>query len=109
MFCVLGFFGVWVFFFFGGGAGFLNFIYFYLLSFFCLGFFVCFYYKNKSGIKERKNFFYLTTHGYVASDMVKDHSDSERGNPLPPLHGLFPINSMGSSFFFNDKHYNWNR
>ena len=25
--------------------------------------------------------------------MVKDHSDSERGNPLPP-HGLiFPINS----------------
>ena len=37
--------------------------------------------------------FYLTTHsthfiyGYMASDMVKDHSDSERGNPLPP-HGL---------------------
>ena len=20
--------------------------------------------------------------------MVKDHSDSERGNPLPPIHGL---------------------
>ena len=40
--------------------------------------------------------FYLTTHsthfiyGYMASDitMVKDHSDSERGNPLPP-HGIF--------------------
>ena len=38
--------------------------------------------------------FYLTTHsthfiyGYMVSDiMVKDHSDSERGNPLP-LHGL---------------------
>ena len=37
--------------------------------------------------------FYLTTHSthfiysYMASDMVKDHSDSERGNPLPP-HGL---------------------
>ena len=29
--------------------------------------------------------------------MVKDHSDSERGNLLPPLHGLlFPINSRGS-------------
>ena len=28
--------------------------------------------------------------------MVKDHSDSERGNPLPP-HGLFfPISSKGS-------------
>ena len=31
--------------------------------------------------------FYLTTHsthfiyGYMASDMVKDHSDSEKGNP----------------------------
>ena len=38
--------------------------------------------------------FYLTTHsthfiyGYIASDiMVKDHSDSERGNQLPS-HGL---------------------
>ena len=28
--------------------------------------------------------------------MVKDHSDNERGNPLPP-HGLvFPISSKGS-------------
>ena len=52
----------------------------------------------------RKEMFYLTTHstrfiyGYMASDIayiVKDHSDSERGNPLPP-HGLFfPINSKG--------------
>ena len=47
--------------------------------------------------------FYLTTHsthfiyGYMVSDMVKDDSDSERGNPLPPLHGLlFPVNSKGS-------------
>ena len=29
--------------------------------------------------------------------MVKNHSDSERGNTLPPLHGLlFPISSKGS-------------
>ena len=27
--------------------------------------------------------------------MVKDHSDSERGNPLPPHGLLFPINSKG--------------
>ena len=49
--------------------------------------------------------FYSTTHsahfiyGYMASDiiMVKDHSDSERGNPLAPLHGLlFLISSNGS-------------
>ena len=25
--------------------------------------------------------------------MVKDHSDSEKGNPLPPHRLLFPINS----------------
>ena len=41
----------------------------------------------------RKEMFYLTTHsihfiyGYMASDMIKDHSESERGNPLPP-HGI---------------------
>ena len=52
--------------------------------------------------KYRKEMFYLTTHsthfiyGYMASDMVKDHSDSEKGNPLPPHRLLFPINSKGS-------------
>ena len=47
--------------------------------------------------------FYLTTHsthfiyGYMASGiMVKDHTDSERGNPLPPHGLLIPINSKGS-------------
>ena len=39
------------------------------------------------------NTFYLRL--YVVRHMVKDHSDSDRGNPLP--HGLlFPINSKGS-------------
>ena len=28
--------------------------------------------------------------------MVKAHSDSEKGNPLPPHRLLFPINSKGS-------------
>ena len=48
--------------------------------------------------------FYLTTHsthfiyGYMASDiiMVKDHSDSEKGNPLPPHRLLLSINSKDS-------------
>ena len=46
--------------------------------------------------------FYLMTHsthfiyGYMASDIVKDHSDSEKGNPLPPHRLLFLINSKGS-------------
>ena len=45
--------------------------------------------------------FYLTTHsthfiyGYMASDMVNYHSDSEKGNPLPPHGLLFLINSKG--------------
>ena len=30
--------------------------------------------------------------------MVKDHSDSEKGHPLPPHRLLFPINSNG--FFY---------
>ena len=52
--------------------------------------------------KERngKEMLYLTTHsthfiyGYMASNIVKDHSDSEKGNPPHIL--LFPINSKGS-------------
>ena len=50
-----------------------------------------------------KEMFYLMTHsthfiyGYMASDiMVKDHSDNEIGNQLPPHGLLFPINSKGS-------------
>ena len=49
--------------------------------------------------------FYLMTrsthfiYGYMVSDiMVKDHSDSERGNLLLPHGLLFPINSKG--FFY---------
>ena len=53
-------------------------------------------------LEGRKEMFYLTMHsthfiyGYMASDMVKDHSDSEKGNLLPPHRLLFPINSKGS-------------
>ena len=52
-----------------------------------------------SEIKEvRKEMFYLMTHSthfilrlYGIGHMVKDHSDSERGNLLPPNGLLFPI------------------
>ena len=46
----------------------------------------------------RKEMFYLTMHSthFIYGDMVKDHSDSERGNPLPPCVLLFPISSKGS-------------
>ena len=33
---------------------------------------------------------------YGVEHMVKDHSDSERGNLLPPHRLLFPISSKGS-------------
>ena len=49
-----------------------------------------------------KEMFYLTTHSthlylplYGVRHMVKDHSDSEKGNPLPPHRLLFPISSKG--------------
>ena len=37
--------------------------------------------------------FYLRLYG--VRYMVKDHTDSEKGNPLPPHRLLFPINSKG--------------
>ena len=56
----------------------------------------------KHPYEGRKEMFYLTTHSthfylrlYGVGHIVKDHSDSERGN-LMPTHGrLFPINSKG--------------
>ena len=44
--------------------------------------------------KDALNTFYLRLYG--VRHMVKDHSDSEKGNPLPPHRLLFPINSKGS-------------
>ena len=77
--------------------------------FFCLHTFsatLCFVFNslfsNLQG-KERKgnvlfndalNTFYLWLYG--VKHMVKDNSDSERGNPLPPHRLLFPISSKGS-------------
>ena len=46
-----------------------------------------------NSLTDTLNMFYLTTHSpYDFGHMVKDQSDSERGKPLSPLHGLlFPI------------------
>ena len=56
---------------------------------------------NTTGRKEGNvlfnhtlNTFYLRLYG--VRHMVKDHSDSERGNLLPPHRLLFPISSKGS-------------
>ena len=60
--------------------------------------------KNQQEMEGRKegnvlfndalNTFYLRLYG--VRHMVKDHSDSEKGNPLPPHRLIFPINSKGS-------------
>ena len=52
---------------------------------------------RKEGIvlfNDALNTFYLRLYGVI--HMVKDHSDSERGNPLPPHRLLLSINSKGS-------------
>ena len=48
--------------------------------------------KGKGNVifNDALNTFYLRLYGF--GHMVEDHSDSERGNPLPPHGLLFPIN-----------------
>ena len=53
--------------------------------------------------RREREMFYLTTHSthfylrlYGVRHMVKDHTDSEKGNPLPPHRLLLSINSKGS-------------
>ena len=56
-------------------------------------------YIRKEGnvlFNDALNTFYLRLYGI--RHMVKDHTDSERGNPLPPHRLLFPISSKG--FFY---------
>ena len=57
--------------------------------------------SDREGRKEENvlfndalNTFYLRLYG--VGHMVKDHSDSERGNPLSPHGLLFSISSKGS-------------
>ena len=53
--------------------------------------------KRKEGnilFNDALNTFYLRLYG--VRHMVKDHSDNERGNPLPPHRLLFLISSNGS-------------
>ena len=63
-----------------------------------------FFFGGVGDFCNEREMFYLTTHsahfiyGYMVSDMVKDHTDSEKGNPLPPHRLLFPISSKGSFY-----------
>ena len=85
----------------------LGWVLFFLCGFFVgdfwrsLFFFVCLPYLYPIVVRERNvlfndalNTFYLRLYG--VRHMVKDHSDSEKGNPLPPHRLLLSINSKGS-------------
>ena len=70
-------------------------------EYFLTGLYTTCYLQTQEGRKEGNvlfnntlNAFYLRLYGII--HMVKDHSDSERGNPLPPHGLLFPISSKGS-------------
>ena len=55
---------------------------------------VRFYQEGNILFNDALNTFYLRLYG--VRHMVKDHSDSRRGNVLPPHRLLFPISSKGS-------------
>ena len=57
--------------------------------------------KGNALFNDALNTFYLRLYG--VRHMVKDHSDSERGNLLPPHRLLFPISSKGS-FLYASSH-----
>ena len=50
--------------------------------------------ERNVSFNDALNTFYLRLYG--VRHMVKDHSDSEKGNPLPPHRLLLSINSKGS-------------
>ena len=58
--------------------------------------YVCMHVERERNVlfNDALNTFYLRLYG--VRHMVKDHSDSEKGNPLPPHRLLFPISSKGS-------------
>ena len=63
--------------------------------------FLCIHILTKEGnvlFNDALNTFYLQLHG--VRHMVKDHSDSERGDLLPPMHGLLFSISSKRSFIY---------
>ena len=59
-------------------------------------------YGRKEGnvlFNDALNTFYLRLYG--VKHMVMDHSDSEKGNPLPTHRLLFPISSKGSFIYMH--------
>ena len=86
--------------FFGGFCSFLEGFFKSMYIFICRDMIEFYHFIKLSGYKgnvlcnDALNTFYLRLYG--VRHMVNDHSDSERGNPLPPHWLLFPISSKGS-------------
>ena len=60
----------------------------------CVCMYVCMRERQRNVLfNDALNTFYLLLYG--VRHMVKDHSDSEKGNPLPPHWLLLSINSKG--------------
>ena len=57
----------------------------------------CIWKEGNVLFNDALNTFYLRLYG--VKYMVKDHSDSEIGNPLPPHRLIFPISSKGSFIY----------
>ena len=72
-------------------------MYMYMYMYMYIYIYVFYFLFLKEGsvlFNDALNTFYLRLYG--VRHMVKDHSDMERGNPLPPHGLLFPISSKGS-------------
>ena len=54
---------------------------------------MCLHKEGHVLFNDALNTFYLRLYG--VGHMVKDYSDSEKGNPLPPHELIFAINSKG--------------
>ena len=72
-------------------------VYIYIYVCVCVCVCVCVYVTERERnvlFNDALNTFYLRL--YDVRHMVKDHSDSEKGNPLPPHMLILSINSKGS-------------
>ena len=54
--------------------------------------------RNEGNVLFNNALYFIYSYNGIGH-MVKDHSDSERGNPLPPHGLLFLISSKGSFIY----------
>ena len=75
----------------------VNISYYILINYLCYFYIKLLIIDRNDLFNDALNTFYLRLYG--VRHMVKDHSDSEKGNPLPPHRLLLSINSKGSFIY----------